>query len=259
MQGHASSNATTSQQGRGGNSDGDGVADNDDDNDDDFEAIFAAELAKEMEKMMSGLKPSNDNVAGSTGSQSTKEKAASSSPTLNDNEKQLQEAFEKMLSNMGADGEGLLGDDLDLEQLSKLMNGLGAGAATPPGTSSASSSSKPTGSSIPNKKPQSFQDTIAATMSKLAESDAQNKARASGASGKGSEQDQLAALMAQMEALGGAGLGGEGGEDGDLPGMLDGLMDQLMSKELLYEPISELRTKVCHVIIFVIACSDLTQ
>jgi peroxin-19 len=39
---------------------------------------------------------------------------------------------------------------------------------------------------------------------------------------------------------------GEGGEnDEELAGMLEGMMAQLMSKEILYEPLKELGDKVC--------------
>lgn len=38
-------------------------------------------------------------------------------------------------------------------------------------------------------------------------------------------------------------MGGEGA-DGDVQGMLEGMMAQLMSKELLYEPMKELDEKV---------------
>jgi len=40
------------------------------------------------------------------------------------------------------------------------------------------------------------------------------------------------------------GLGDEGGGDGDMHGILDTLMSQLMSKDILYEPLNELNQKV---------------
>ena len=228
---------------RGQDSNDDAHGDGSDD--EDFEAIFAAELAKEMEKMMAGLKPSADDVAGASTASSDesdnkgKRKAGSSAPKAPTNEseeeKQLREAFEKMLATADEGGENGLGDDLSLEQLTKLMNGLG-------GVAAGGSTAKKSGStaSARGKQP-TFQETIAATMSKLAESDAQEKAQTGAASSK----DPLAALMAQMEALGGPGAAGlGGGDDENLPELLDGLMDQLMSKEMLYEPITELRTKV---------------
>jgi peroxin-19 len=218
-----------------------------DDDDDELEAMFASELAKEMEKMLGGLKPSNDNVpAFSSGKPDTgnPEKEPES-----EEERQFRETFEKILANSMPGGTGGSSEDdngdVDLEQLSKLMNGLGAGGLpdfdaltkSNPSSSSKAKTAQP-------QPPRTFEETIKATMSRLNESEAshQNKAK--------SADDPLAALMAQMEALGGgaggAGFPGLNGKDGEeeLPELLDGLMDQLMSKELLYEPITELRTKV---------------
>lgn len=53
-----------------------------------------------------------------------------------------------------------------------------------------------------------------------------------------SEEDPLAALLASL-----GGLGGDGELDGD--SMLESMMDGLMSKEVLYEPLKELNSKVC--------------
>ena len=256
-----SGNAGNNDAGDKGNADGEG--DDDDDDDDDFEAVFAAELAKEMEKMLGGLKPSKDGVevAGSAGA------ASEGSEQETAEERQFRETFEKIMKDSVAGGDGAAGDegggDIDLDALSKLMSGLGAAsanggnsnapasAATPKkGKGVASTAKTPAAAahSSPAGAPASFQDTIKATMSKLAESEAQHKNRSAG-KGKGGlpgvdPDDPLAALMAQMEALS-AGEGGDGEDgDGDLPGLLDGLMDQLMSKELLYDPIKELKVNV---------------
>lgn len=81
-----------------------------------------------------------------------------------------------------------------------------------------------------------FQDTIKAAMNKMKETsstiDAETEEK------KAAGGDPLAAMMAQM-----AGLGDLGGEEG-LQGMLDEVMEQLMSRELLYEPLKELAAKV---------------
>lgn len=233
----------------------------DDDDDADFEAIFAAELAKEMEKMMGAMqqKPGNssastDKKAGPAGAQSL-----GGLPDLDDEEKamledkDLKEAFERIMQSakMGEAGAG--DDDFDLAELSKLMNGLGAGGGLPDleGLASApsSSSSKATPKTANGSgkasapKPQNFEDALQATMSRLADSEAQHKSRS--AKGSKDSDDPLAALMAQMEALGGLpGMNGQGGDDENLPEVLDSLMDQLMSKELLHEPITELKRKV---------------
>lgn len=178
-------------------------------------------------------------------------------------DKDLKEAFERIMASAKGDG-GLGGDfkddEFSMEELSKLMNGLGAGGGLPdfaalasgssttadkPSTTSKSTSNGASGSTKA-PKPQNFEDALQATMSRLADSEAQHKSRT--AKGSKNSDDPLAALMAQMEQMGGLpGMTGNGGDDENLPEVLDSLMDQLMSKELLHEPITELKQKVCHV------------
>lgn len=121
--------------------------------------------------------------------------------------------------------------------LGELITCVSVGSNAPPANASPSSSST---KAAPPAAGATFQDTISSMQSKLRSSEASHKPPSS-ADANG---DPFAALMAQMEALGaGPGDFGAEGEEG-LPGMLDGLMDQLMSRELLEEPIMELRTKV---------------
>lgn len=236
--------------------------DDEDDEDEDFEAIFAAELAKEMEKMMGSMQPKapgNSATASSKKAGLTGGTDNSTLPDLDDEEKalledkDLKEAFERIMASAQAGGAGG-DDDFSMEELSKLMNGLGGGGlpdfdalASGSTASNKSSSTKATtnGSSKPAAdKPQNFEDALQATMSRLADSEAQHKSRTA-KGGKGASDDPLAALMAQMESMGGLpGMGGKDGDDENLPEVLDSLMDQLMSKELLHEPITELKQKV---------------
>lgn len=233
-----------------------GHVDDEDDDDEDFEAIFAAELAKEMEKMMGAMggkaSAASDKKAGPAGS--------SLSPTIPDfgtegkdimEDKDLQEAFERIMASAKAGEAGASGakdDDFNLDELSKLMGALG-GEGMPDLDALASASPKKGATKTAQNnskasKPQNFEDALQATMSRLADSEAQHKSRS--AKGAQSSDDPLAALMAQMESLGGLpGMNGSGGgDDENLPEVLDSLMDQLMSKELLHEPITELRQKV---------------
>lgn len=169
--------------------------------------------------------------------------AAIPQPTAEE-DRAFKEMFDKFIkAGGGLDGEGGEDAEPDLEELTKLMNGL-TGVSAGNAASKATSSIPSTSAAAPGATP-SFQDSIKATMSKLAESEAQHKSRTGKASAGANSDDPLAALMAQMEALGAGGAGGTGGGAGeeDLPELLDGLMDQLMSKELLAEPIAELKVK----------------
>lgn len=52
-------------------------------------------------------------------------------------------------------------------------------------------------------------------------------------------------LDAILQSLGDLGLGEGGDEDAELAGFLETMMGQLMSKEVLYEPLKELADGVC--------------
>lgn len=59
------------------------------------------------------------------------------------------------------------------------------------------------------------------------------------------DAESLQAFLASLGDLGDLGLGGEGGEgQEDLTGLLDTMMSQLVSKEVLYHPMNELATAV---------------
>ncbi|EGN94538.1 hypothetical protein SERLA73DRAFT_188497 [Serpula lacrymans var. lacrymans S7.3] len=119
------------------------------------------------------------------------------------------------------------------------MNGLGVeegnkGATAPSAKASSSGS-------IPKPVPppaDDYQARIRATMNKLKESESTLNQSQNQAS-----SDPLEALLAQLGQGGLEGLGeGEGGEE-QLQGMLETMMGQLMSKDVLYEPLKELSDK----------------
>ncbi|KWU44270.1 Pex19-domain-containing protein [Rhodotorula sp. JG-1b] len=121
-----------------------------------------------------------------------------------------------------------------------------AAAAAAAATTSASSTSPP-----PPQPPANFQDAIAASMSKLRDSSTTaNASRAAASSsgeggGGGGDSAGMAAMLAQLAGMPGGGLPGLEGLDSDegLQGMLDDMMKQLMSREMLYEPLKELADK----------------
>ncbi|OCH91767.1 Pex19 protein, partial [Obba rivulosa] len=81
---------------------------------------------------------------------------------------------------------------------------------------------------------ETFQQTIKKAMEKLKESDSNLQVHATAGSA-----DSLEALLAQFEGL------GEGGAESEeeLHGVLETMMSQLMSKDVLYEPLKELYEK----------------
>lgn len=89
-----------------------------------------------------------------------------------------------------------------------------------------------------------FTDAISRTMERIQESEtAADRARDEAAS-QGETDAFLADLLKQLDSVGGEGAGSEAG----MAKMLEGMMEQLMSKEILYEPMKELQEKVCPVL-----------
>ncbi|KAG1142785.1 hypothetical protein G6F37_007284 [Rhizopus arrhizus] len=78
--------------------------------------------------------------------------------------------------------------------------------------------------------PQSFQEAIGKTMNKLKDSSKEIDSSIA----EDSEDAFMAELMKQMESL---------ADNGEFEGVLEGMMSQLMSKELLYEPMKDLAQK----------------
>ncbi|KAH7105085.1 Pex19 protein [Auriculariales sp. MPI-PUGE-AT-0066] len=84
-----------------------------------------------------------------------------------------------------------------------------------------------------------FQATLQATLDKLKESEQAAKA----GDAEATESDDLKELQDLFAALGAGGQNGPNGEPGQLPDMFEGLLQQLMSKEILYEPLRDLSEK----------------
>ena len=87
----------------------------------------------------------------------------------------------------------------------------------------------------------SFSETLSRTMERIQESEsAADKARGEDVSQ--SESDTfLAEMLKQLDSAGGGdGMGGEAG----MAKLLEGMMEQLMSKDILYEPMKDLQEKV---------------
>ena len=149
---------------------------------------------------------------------------------------------------------GASADQFNEEELMKQFEAMMAGFGGPPPTSSSSSSAPTAGpssskaASTSSGKPGNFNDAIAATMAKLKESDASATAETASSDNpfaglSGAEGEEMAKLLA---ALGGSGdlSGLEGAMDNpELTKMLEGMMDELMSRDILYEPLKELRDK----------------
>ena len=147
-------------------------------------------------------------------------------------------------------------DDLveGMVQLLKELEGAGGpdaavGAGAPTATGQAREATASTDSQGTEGDEDAFQRSVRQAMDRLRSSEA-NPSPSAGA--QPSSEDPLETLLRQFgDALGdgiesGLGGGAEGGEaeDTELQGMLETMMRQLMSKDVLYEPLKELSEKV---------------
>ncbi|GAA5935697.1 peroxisomal biogenesis factor 19 [Sporobolomyces koalae] len=180
-------------------------------------------------------------------------------------EEEFRKAMEEIIKTGGAGaGAGVDGAGaVDPNELQQLMAALGMGSfstgsqpttAPPKPTSNApAASAKGKDKAVPNASsssappppsaaPANFQDAIAASLSKMQASstDAAAAAQQSQTSGGSANLASMLAGLSGMPDL--DQLGDLGGEEG-LQGMLDEMMKQLMSREMLYEPLKELSEK----------------
>jgi peroxin-19 len=147
---------------------------------------------------------------------------------------------------------GMSADDFGLPPSEGNNNAAAAPvASTSKAAPAAATTSASTTSAPPPPPPANFQDAIAASMSKLRDSSTTANASraAASSSGAGGDSAGMAAMLAQLAGMpggAGGGLPGLEGLDSDegLQGMLDDMMKQLMSREMLYEPLKELADKV---------------
>ncbi|KAF9293760.1 Peroxisome chaperone and import receptor [Mortierella antarctica] len=108
----------------------------------------------------------------------------------------------------------------------EMFKGLGVDGKAPAGAPSTAAAAG-AGAGAPGE---SFQDRIAKTMGKLKESSDEVDAKVA----EDSEEALMAEMMKQMEGM---------AEGGDFQNVLEGMMEQLMSKDILYEPMFDLQQK----------------
>ncbi|UZJ52883.1 hypothetical protein CBS101457_002203 [Exobasidium rhododendri] len=189
---------------------------------------FAKELSEGMEALMKGLGDPGGSLPGGLGGAS-----ATAEPDTADgggetlfNEEEMIKQFEQMMADMG------LGGMAGMDALGATNGTSMSSSANPKVPSSATTSNMASSSAPP--PPANFQDAIKNTMSRLRESDA-SASTSTGEAGDGMDLEKL------MAALGNGGEGMEG-EEG-IAKMLESMMGELMSKDVLYEPLKELKDK----------------
>ncbi|KAH9824063.1 Pex19 protein family-domain-containing protein [Melampsora americana] len=156
----------------------------------------------------------------------------------------LAEGMEALLSSMKEEDGGEFKKHLEAMMASdgdpasvNIFQALGAMAEADPTSPKAPTTPQAGGSTAGTASgasgaPPNFQDAIRNTMDKLKESDVSAKENAEPSS---SPDDQLAALFEQM-------MSAQGGlpDESQLQNMLQGFMEELMSKQIMYEPLKEM-------------------
>jgi len=184
---------------------------------------FQASLIEGMESLLRSLAtehppgPMPDAKGASSSTPGGKAPELPSGLSSEEEEKAFQRAVEMMLSGEGLDALGMDG---------------GKKPAGPAPAGPSASGSKPRAAPGAN-----FDETIRKTMESL------NQGGAGAAAGADGMPGDLAALLKQLSEDPSA-LDGLGEDDDELGGLLDGMMAQLMSKDVLEEPMTELASKV---------------
>ncbi|KAJ2549531.1 Peroxisome chaperone and import receptor [Coemansia sp. RSA 1933] len=169
-----------------------------------FEEEFARQLAKGMEDL---LKESSESGVGNSV-----------------NEAEMKATVDQLLKQMGSLQADLDNDKSKSEKSAKKAMPLSHSKAQ------ASETGAKDGSGSEEAQGTSFQDKIKATMDKLKES--ADRADAETGDGAG-DMDVLEELMRQMDGAG-------GGDDAQLDSLVDDVIGQLMSKEVLEQPLKDL-------------------
>lgn len=148
-------------------------------------------------------------------------------------------------------GAGEMSEEEMMKQFEKIMAEMGLGDPSQSATAAAGASSAAGGASSSKSAgstggPANFQDTIKSTMDRLRQSDAAGSSSGGGGGANpfGDFSDEDMAKL--LQGLGGAGGGLDGMDQSEegMAKMLEKMMGELMSKEVLYEPLKELRDKV---------------
>lgn len=175
-------------------------------------------------------------AAPSTNTQSNKSSSsASTQPPAEDDEfaRQLQAGMAELLGGLGEDPEMK-------KQFEEMMRELSAAAeqeAAGTSTQSTDATSKPKTTSTPPTSSSAAKPAFASTIEKTMERMQASGESASAAAATSSQDDMLAQMLKDLES---GNFSGMDGDSGDFNSMLMGMMEQLVNKDILYEPMKEL-------------------
>ncbi|KAJ8662311.1 hypothetical protein O0I10_002004 [Lichtheimia ornata] len=196
---------------------------------DDFNTLSTSESKKPQQPASSASKE-KETVAGQPPAGKTSEKESLDDFSMDEDEfaKQLASAMSDWMQEMDNDKETRetfekIWSSFETEQ------GKGEGAAGAAAAAGGASNSSGNGGDARPGETKSFQESISQTMNKLKESS--KNIDASTPSMEGGDDAFMGEMMRQLESM---------ADSGEFENLLEGMMQQLMSKELLYEPMKHM-------------------
>ena len=176
---------------------------------------------------------SNTNLGNPQDSPQKSEPAPVQGPHKLDRSDAAVDEFSKQLQDQMAALMGTVDESPEMKtEIEAMMRELGVAASS--GTLSKSDDSVDDKASLPNAE-EPFQETIRKTMERMQTSGDQATAAAT----NGTSDDMFAQVLREMQH---GGIAGAGDDDG-FNKMLLGMMEQLTNKDILYEPMKELKDK----------------
>ncbi|KNE70133.1 hypothetical protein AMAG_15110 [Allomyces macrogynus ATCC 38327] len=203
----------------------------DDDLDDDLLAGVLGDLAKPATATATATaKPAPASGAAPSAPTPAAAPAAASAPASDDPlaDDLMRELAANMAALMGAGNDGD-GDDALQKAMAEMLQGMEGMGLGEPAAAPAPAPTAETG--------KSFQDRVRRTVDKLQDSDKQAEASQAASAGTGGAEDMdslMAEMMKQMESL---------ADSSEFESVLEGMMESLMSKDILHEPLKDLAAK----------------
>ncbi|THY83571.1 Pex19-domain-containing protein [Aureobasidium pullulans] len=177
---------------------------------------------------------SSSNTAQPTTSSSAK--AQPQAPAEDDDfARQLQAGMAELLGGLGEDPEMQKQFEQMMKELSAAAEQEAAG--TVPSPDAADKSSTPKTAPTPPTSSSAAKPAFASTIEKTMERMQASGQSASAAAASSSEEDMLAKMLKDLES---GNFPAMDGDQGDFNSMLMGMMEQLVNKDILYEPMKEL-------------------
>ena len=214
----------------------------------------------DLDDILNNFKPSTTTTTKPTDASSSSAKAPSQAQTTTQTQstasddltddafaRELEQGMKSLMQDLGSPG-AVPGDAAEQQKamqsawealFRESMDAAAAAETTgPTGTSATGSAAAPGAKGAGGGD--SFQRSIRETMERMKSSEQSMKDSTAAGTGTDPGQDDIAALLAALQ--GGGGENSEG-DDAELGSFLESMMDQLMSKEVLYEPLKELYDK----------------